>query len=154
MAEAKKNIKKTVTKEKVEPKKKDLSGKYIQAIGRRKTSVAQVRLYEKGSGDILINDKVGIEYLKKEENLSAALQPLKIVSKLNDFNISVLVRGGGSLGQIDAIKHGIARALIKIDPELKTILKTNGYITRDPRKKERKKPGLKKARKAPQWSKR
>lgn len=130
------------------------SGKYIQAIGRRKTSVAQVRLYEKGSGEIVINNLKGLEYFKKEDNINIALQPLKAVSKIKDFDISVVVKGGGILGQLDAVRHGIARVLIKIDPELKTILKTSGYITRDPRKKERKKPGLKKARKAPQWSKR
>jgi len=79
---------------------------------------------------------------------------LKVCSKLNDFDFTIIVRGGGSFGQIEAIRHGVARALLKYDPEFKSILKTNGYLTRDPRQKERKKPGLKKARKAPQWSKR
>lgn len=135
-------------------KNESLSGKYIQAIGRRKTAVAQVRMYEKGEGNITVNSIDGIEYFKKEENLNVILQPLKIVSKLKDFDFSIIVKGGGILGQLDAIRHGVARALVKYEPEFKIILKTNGYITRDPRKKERKKPGLKKARKAPQWSKR
>ncbi len=153
----KKEVKKVVEKKETTAKdstKKMFSGKYIQAIGRRKTSVAQVRLYEKGSGDLVVNDLKGLEYFKKEDNINIALQPLKAVSKIKDFDISVIVKGGGILGQLDAVRHGIARALIKIDPELKSILKTSGYVTRDPRKKERKKPGLKKARKAPQWSKR
>lgn len=155
--EVKKEVKKVIDKKEIPVKDsvvKVFSGKYIQAIGRRKTSVAQVRLYEKGSGDIVVNNLTGLEYFKKEDNINIALQPLKAVSKIKDFNISVVVKGGGILGQLDAVRHGIARALIEIDPELKSILKTSGYITRDPRKKERKKPGLKKARKAPQWSKR
>ncbi|HOZ53526.1 MAG TPA: 30S ribosomal protein S9 [bacterium] len=131
-----------------------MSGKYIKAIGRRKTSVAQVRMYEKGDGEIIVNDGPAIDYFKKEENLNIILQPLKLVSKVKDFNFSIIVKGGGTLGQLEAVRHGIARALVKYDPEFKTILKTSGYITRDPRQKERKKPGLKKARKAPQWSKR
>ncbi|PKM91439.1 30S ribosomal protein S9 [Candidatus Falkowbacteria bacterium HGW-Falkowbacteria-1] len=134
-------------------KKEALSSKYIQATGRRKTAVAQVRLYYPGKGDVVINNTVATEFLS-EDNLNVALQPIKSCSKLKDFDFSVIVRGGGSSSQIEAIRHGIARTLLKYDPELKTILKTNGYLTRDPRKKERKKPGLKKARKAPQWSKR
>ncbi len=147
-------VKKEVIEKKEKKIKESFSGKYIQAIGRRKTSVAQVRLYEKGKGDIKINDLKAIDFFKKEDNLDILLQPLKLVSKLKDFDISVVVKGGGVFGQIDAVRHGIARALIVDDPELKSILKTAGYVTRDPRKKERKKPGLKKARKAPQWSKR
>lgn len=150
----------SAVKEKKEPVKKEkktkdnFSGKYIQAIGRRKTSVAQVRMYEKGSGVFVINGLDALEFLKQEDNVNLALQPLKAVSKLKDFDLSVVVKGGGVSGQLDAISHGIARALVKFDPELKTILKADSYLTRDPRKKERKKPGLRKARKAPQWSKR
>lgn len=149
--------KKDIAKDSIVKEKKikvDISGKYIKAIGRRKTSVAQVRMYEKGEGEIIVNDGPAIDYFKKEENLNIVLQPLKLVSKVKDFNFSIIVKGGGTLGQLEAVRHGIARALVKYDPEFKTILKTSGYITRDPRQKERKKPGLKKARKAPQWSKR
>lgn len=116
----------------------DFAGKYIKTIGRRKTSVAQVRMYEKGNGDIVVNDKSAIDYFKKEENLNVVLQPLKLVSKVKDFNFSIIVKGGGTLGQLEAVRHGIARALVKYDPEFKTILKTDGYITRDSRKKEEK----------------
>lgn len=151
------SVKKSVAEKEVKVSKKEkeiFSGKYISAIGRRKTAVAQVRIYEKGNGDIIINGITGLEYFKKEDNVNVALQPLKVVSKVKDFDISVIVKGGGILGQLDAVRHGIARALLAYDPEFKTILKTNGLITRDSRKKERKKPGLVKARKAPQWSKR
>lgn len=151
-SEKKEIVKDPIVKEK--KVKVDLSGKYIKAIGRRKTSVAQVRMYEKGEGEIIVNDQPAVDYFKKEENLNIVLQPLKLVSKAKDFNFSIIVKGGGTLGQLDAVRHGIARALVKYDPEFKAILKTSGYITRDPRQKERKKPGLKKARKAPQWSKR
>jgi small subunit ribosomal protein S9 len=147
-------IKETPVTEKKENKKVLVSGKFIQAIGRRKTAVAQIRMFEKGDGEILVNGVPAENYFKKEENLSIILQPLKAVSKLKDFNFTIIVKGGGFLGQLEATRHGIARALVKYDPEFKTILKTSGYITRDPRQKERKKPGLKKARKAPQWSKR
>lgn len=158
-------VKKVVVKKDATPKedviikketkeKSSSAGKYIRAIGRRKTAVAQVRMYEKGSGEMTVNGLSALEYFKKEDNVNVALQPLKVVSKLKDFDLSVVVKGGGMLGQLDAVRHGIARALVKFDSEFKTMLKTSGYITRDPRKKERKKPGLKKARKAPQWSKR
>lgn len=152
----KKTEKKVVAKvvdEKSFAKKTAPSGKYIKSVGRRKTAVAQARLYFPGKGDITINNKEAVDFLS-EDNLSIALQPLKSCSKLKDFDFTIIVKGGGSFGQIDAIKHGIARALLKYDPELKAILKANAYLTRDSRKKERKKPGLKKARKAPQWSKR
>jgi small subunit ribosomal protein S9 len=152
ISEKKKIVNDSLVKEK--KVKIDISGKYIKSIGRRKTSVAQVRMYEKGQGKIIVNDSPAIDYFKKEENLNIILQPLKLVSKIKDFDFSIIVKGGGTLGQLDAVRHGIARALVKYDPEFKTILKTSGYITRDPRQKERKKPGLKKARKSPQWSKR
>jgi small subunit ribosomal protein S9 len=150
----------SVAKEKKEPVKKekktkgDFSGKYIQAIGRRKTSVAQVRMYEKGTGLFVVNGVDALDFFKQEDNANLALQPLKTVSKVKDFDLSVVVKGGGVFGQLEAISHGIARALVKFDPEFKAILKTGSFLTRDPRQKERKKPGLKKARKAPQWSKR
>jgi small subunit ribosomal protein S9 len=140
-------------KKKVTSDKKKLSSKYIQAIGRRKTAVAQVRLYFPGKGDMTINNKEASDLLL-DDNLNIVLQPLKACSKLDSFDFTVITKGGGTASQIEAIRHGVARALLKYDPELKTTLKVNGYLTRDPRKKERKKPGLKKARKAPQWSKR
>ncbi|MBN2854160.1 30S ribosomal protein S9 [Patescibacteria group bacterium] len=131
----------------------EFSGKYIKAIGRRKTSVAQVRLYEKGKGIIMINGKKASEYFPGE-GLSVIAQALKVTGHLRDYNFSVLVRGGGKQGQVIAVRLGIARALLIVDPETKEALKANEFLTRDPRQVERKKPGLRKARKAPQWSKR
>src|SRR6056297_185661 len=92
-------------------KKTSFSGEYIGAVGRRKTSVAQVRMYKKGSGDILINNMEAKNYFKRDGDLDIALQPLRAVSKLSDFDISILVKGGGFSSQIGAVKHGIARGL-------------------------------------------
>lgn len=131
----------------------EFSGEYTKAVGRRKTSVAQVRLYDKGKGVIVINGKKASEYFPGE-GLGLIVQPLKVTGHLRDYNFSVLVRGGGKQGQIIAVRLGIARALFKFEPETKEALKVNGFLTRDPRQVERKKPGLRKARKAPQWSKR
>ena len=128
-------------------------GKFIEAIGRRKTSVAPVRLYKKGSGIIVINNDKINSYLPGAYS-SIVKQPLDLTGNLKDFDFSVVVSGGGKKGQAEAIRHGICRSLLVLDKELKASLKAKGWLTRDARKKERKKPGLKKARKAPQWSKR
>lgn len=140
------------------PKKTDeaekLKGKFIAANGHRKTSTAIVRVYKNGEGIIIINGKNAGQYFKEEELFSIISQPLKLAGLTKDFNISVKVSGGGKKGQAEAVRHGIARVLLMINPELRPALKVKGYITRDARKKERKKPGLKKARRAPQWAKR
>ena len=128
-------------------------GRYVKAIGRRKKSVAQVRLFDKGKGVIMVNGKKAGEYFPGE-GISVIAQPLKVTGHLRDFNFSVLVRGGGVQGQVIAVRLGIARALLAFDPETKEALKANDFLTRDPRQVEIKKPGLRKARKAPQWSKR
>jgi small subunit ribosomal protein S9 len=129
-------------------------GKYTSAVGRRKTSVAQVRLYKNGAGKIVVNQNPGEKYFSTPDLFAVVEQPLKLTGLQKDFDISVVVFGGGKNGQATAASHGIARALIKIDEKLKDVLKTKNLLTRDARKKERKKPGLKKARRAPQWSKR
>lgn len=131
----------------------EFSGEYTKAIGRRKTSVAQVRLYDKGKGVIVINGKKASDYFPGE-GVGLLVQPLKVTGHLRDFNFSVLVSGGGKKGQVIAVRLGISRVLLKFDPETKEALKVNDFLTRDPRQVERKKPGLRKARKAPQWSKR
>lgn len=129
------------------------SGKYIKAVGRRKQSVAKVRLYEGGKGIIMVNGLKANQYFAGEgANLVA--QPLKATGHARDFNFSVLAQGGGKQGQVGAVRLGISRALLVFDPATKEALKANGFLTRDPRQVERKKPGLRKARKAPQWSKR
>ena len=121
--------------------------------GRRKTSVARVYLRQ-GKGEILVNGKVAEEYFQNKDLMFIVHQPLEVTDTLNKFDILINVFGGGKTGQAQAIRHGIARGILALDPETREALKVNGFLTRDPRAKERKKPGLKGARKAPQWSKR
>lgn len=150
MTEAKKKNIDSKSKEKEEIKFK---GKYIEAIGRRKTSIARVRLYKKGSGVIIINNEKIDSYLPKSY-LPTIQQAIDLSGESKDFDFSIVVHGGGKSGQAEAIRHGISRSLLKLDSELKPALRAKGWLTRDARRKERKKPGMKKARKAPQWSKR
>jgi len=131
----------------------DFTGKYLKAIGRRKTSVAQVRLYEEGEGNIVVNDQDVSEYFSVSHEATVS-QILKLTNHSHDLDFSILVKGGGKSGQAEAIRHGLARILVLFDKELKLTIKAKGWLTRDSRKVERKKPGLKKARRAPQWSKR
>ena len=121
--------------------------------GRRKTSVARVRLLP-GEGKFVINGRDIDEYFGLETLKMVAKQPLTLTNTLNSFDVIVNVFGGGFTGQAGAIRHGISRALLEADPNLRTELKRAGFLTRDPRMVERKKYGLKKARRAPQFSKR
>ncbi|MFM1525540.1 MULTISPECIES: 30S ribosomal protein S9 [Helcococcus] len=121
--------------------------------GRRKSAVARVRLLP-GQGTFTINGKDIEEYFGYETLKELAKSPLKLTEKLGQFDVKVNVKGGGFTGQAGAIRHGVSRALLEVDEELKTVLKRAGFLTRDSRKKERKKPGLKKARKSSQFSKR
>ena len=128
--------------------------KYFYGTGRRKSSVARVRVYENGTGSITvngrdINDYFGLDTLKLVVN-----QPLVTTDMVGKVDIVVTVAGGGVSGQAGAIRHGISRALILLNPEFRAALKAAGFLTRDPRMKERKKYGLKAARRAPQFSKR
>lgn len=127
---------------------------YHYAHGKRKTSVANVRLYPGGEGKIEINGKSAKDFFTVGTQMGTLKEPLKAVNMLNDFNITVQVRGGGTTGQAQAIRHGMAKGLVAFDPMLRSVLKKGGFLTRDSRKVERKKPGLKKARRAPQWAKR
>lgn len=122
--------------------------------GRRKSAVARVRLVP-GNGQITINNKPGDLYLQfNPDYLSAAKAPLETLGLEGDYDILVTAHGGGLTGQADAVRLGVARALCQLDPDNRKPLKIEGYLTRDPRAKERKKYGLRKARKAPQFSKR
>ena len=127
---------------------------YYEAVGRRKMATARVRLFPGGDGTIVINDRSLEEYCTRDVDVLRLREPLKVTATENRFNISVKVKGGGMTGQSGAIRLGIARALLKVDPELRPILRQGGFLTRDSRVKERKKPGLKRARKAPQYTKR
>ncbi len=127
--------------------------RYYEAVGRRKRAVARVRLYP-GEGEVVINGKSLEEYFGRPQDWRDVMVPFELTESQNRFNLSVLVSGGGVTGQAHAIRHGISRALLRADPEAKAALRRAGLLTRDPREKERKKPGLKRARKAPQYTKR
>ena len=131
--------------------KKDTNVFY--GTGRRKTSIARVRLMN-GKGNITINGKTLDEYLPSDILKTIVKQPLNVTGTEGKFDVIVKVEGGGLSGQAGAVRHGISRALVEASEENKAALKAAGFLTRDPRMKERKKPGLKKARKAPQFSKR
>lgn len=125
----------------------------LRAVGRRKTAIARVRI-QPGEGRVLINEKSPIQYLGQRRLEQMVLQPLRLTDTLRRFDVSVKVEGGGVSGQAGAIAHGISRALIQEDQELRPTLKKAGLLARDARMKERKKYGLKRARKAPQYTKR
>lgn len=127
---------------------------YYYGTGRRKTSTAQVRLYPSKEPEIIVNAKQADQYFSSPSHIMHLRQPLQATATENRFRITVKVEGGGISGQAGAIRHGIARALTKANPELRLTLRKGGFLTRDPRVKERKKPGLKRARKAPQYTKR
>jgi small subunit ribosomal protein S9 len=131
-----------------------MSSQYYEGIGRRKEASARVRIFPGGTGNLIINDKDGREYLPREGDVEILLEPLSKLGQEGSYDISVHVDGGGISGQRDAIQLGIARALLEVDPELRPQLRAGGYLTRDARVKERKKPGLKRARKAPTYTKR
>jgi small subunit ribosomal protein S9 len=126
---------------------------YFAGTGRRKTAIAQVKI-QAGNGAVIVNNKPFEEWEPNADERLAVIKPLVVTENAGKFNVTVKVIGGGSNGQRDAIAHGIARALQAFDDNLKTVLRQHGLLTRDPRAKERKKPGLKRARKAPQYTKR
>ncbi len=130
-----------------------MNGKYYYGTGRRKSSVARVFL-QKGNGNIIVNGRPIDEYFGRETSRMVARQPLALTENLESFDIKVNVNGGGENGQSGAIRHGITRALIDYDEALKPALSQAGFVTRDAREVERKKPGLRKARRAKQFSKR
>lgn len=130
-----------------------MSATQYYGTGRRKTSSARVFL-QSGSGAIKVNDRPLDQYFGREVARMIVLQPLELVEMADKFDINVTVKGGGSFGQAGAIRHGITRALMEYDENLRSSLRAAGYVTRDAREVERKKVGLRKARKRPQYSKR
>jgi small subunit ribosomal protein S9 len=130
-----------------------MAEQYYEGIGRRKASTARVRLMN-GTGEFTVNQKPLEEFFTRPGDPQTILQPLETVGRRTSLDVSVIVQGGGVTGQTDAVQLGIARALLKLDPDLKPALRKSGFLTRDPREKERKKPGLKRARKAPTYTKR
>ncbi len=169
-----KKVKKTVTKKEVKPKsevkkkdevkpKEEVRPKeenktkevnYLEAIGKRKTASARVRLFTKGEKDFLVNEKSFHKYFPTQELQQIAKSSLEKMKCLDRFRVSAKVKGGGLKAQAEAVRHGTARILVQFNPEFRKRLKKAGLLTRDARKRERKKPGLKRARRAPQWQKR
>lgn len=128
--------------------------KYIRAIGRRKSATARAQLFVKGSGKFFVNKKDIADYFISKELIDIARASLEKTGKLDSSDINIIVSGGGKKGQSEAIRLATARALISHNQDLKPQLRAAGFVTVDSRVKERKKPGLKRARRAPQWSKR
>jgi small subunit ribosomal protein S9 len=127
---------------------------YYEGIGRRKESIARVRVMN-GSGSLTVNTKPGQEYFTRVGDLQDVLAPIQAAGEdPSQFDITVIVKGGGVTGQTDAVQMGMARAMVLMKPDSKPALRKGGFLTRDPRIKERKKPGLKRARKAPTYTKR
>lgn len=151
-------VKKARTEKKT--KKEEIRGKngkptrYLEAVGRRKTAVARVRLFTQGSKEFVINKKPYKDYFTTSELQQVAAAALKRMKSLDRFKILVLVKGGGLYAQAGAVRHGTARVLVAFSPDFRKRLRRAGYLTRDPRVRERKKFGLKRARRAPQWRKR
>jgi len=131
-----------------------MSVQYYEGIGRRKESTARVRIMA-GSGQFTVNDKPGEAYFTRLGDVQAIMAPLEAAGEEpKQLDITVLVKGGGVTGQTEAVQLGVARALLLMNPDLRGVLRKGGFLTRDPRVKERKKPGLKRARKAPTYTKR
>jgi len=130
-----------------------MAARYYEAVGRRKEASARVRLYP-GTGKIIINDKELDDYFPRQRDRLQLMEPLEATGNVDTFNVTVLVKGGGITGQAGAVRLGIARALLVSDENLRRPLRDIGSLTRDARMKERKKYGLKRARKAPQYTKR
>ena len=136
------------------PQKREEGERFIGAIGRRKTAVARIRLFTKGDKEILINEKSLKAYFPTADLQQIVVSPLEKADALSGYRVVARVRGGGVHAQAEAVRHGIARALVLFDSELRSRMKKAGFLTRDARMRERKKFGLKRARRAPQWRKR
>ena len=127
---------------------------YHEAVGRRKESTARARVFPGGAGDFIVNDKEVQQYFPRIGDIDKVRSPMLLTQLSDSVDISIHVSGGGVTGQVDATAHAISRALLKLDPETRSTLRGAGLLTRDARVKERKKPGLKRARKAPTYTKR
>lgn len=155
MAATKSQPAKRAPKIAAEVKPETPQGKYHEGIGRRKTAIARVRLFTDSPKEVFgVNGKNLAEYFQQKEYETIATEVMQKITLPMRFGVSVIVGGGGKQAQAEAIRHGVARALVEFDPGLRAQLKVYGYLTRDPRKKERKKFGLKAARRARQWRKR
>jgi small subunit ribosomal protein S9 len=141
-------------KESAEKPAKAVKAHYWESVGRRKTAIARVRMQKGDGSQFVVNGMSLAKYFLNANHQKNILSPLALMKKSNDFDFSVKVSGGGLAGQAEAVRHGVARALLEFDEQSRKPLRASGYLTRDPRAKERRKFGFKKARKSPQWSKR
>ena len=151
------DIKEAEISEEIAKTLKETAGKsdrYFEAIGRRKTAVARVRLFTKGDKEFIVNDMPYQKYFQTIEDQESAVASMKKMKCLDKFRITVKVKGGGHRAQAEAIRHGTARVLVDFNANFRKRLRKAGFLTRDPRMRERKKFGLKRARKSPQWAKR
>lgn len=146
------SLKKTATAKATTPTL--AKGQMYYATGKRKTSIARTRLISNGNGIVTVNNRSLEDYIPLAAKRESVKAPLRITGNSNKFDVSIKVNGGGVSSQADAMRHGVAKALLEFDPALRLSLKRAGFLTRDPRMKERKKYGLRRARRAPQWSKR
>lgn len=144
----------TLTQKHEELKPKGTADTYIEGVGMRKTAVARVRIFESKGNVIVVNGRPAEEYFMNAGDLKSVRAPLEKTETTQEFYVSVIVRGSGISAQAEAVRHGLARALVAYDAELRPTLKKAGFLKRDPRQVERKKFGLRKARKKEQWSKR
>jgi len=149
-----KSKKSKIIKPKIEKRQEPAKKRYFEAVGRRKTAVARARLASDSRSEIIVNDKPCETYFFTPELAKIAMASLRKMKLLSKFYITAKIKGGGIHSQAEAFRHATARVLVKFNPDFRKKLKKAGYLTRDPRVKERRKFGLKKARKAPQWRKR
>lgn len=131
-----------------------MATEYIHTVGRRKTAIASVRMIAAPKSSLMVNGKTPKDYFKTDDRAKIAEEALATAKSVQNYVVTAHVSGGGIAAQADAVRHAISRAIIKAEPNTRAVLKAAKFLKRDPRAKERKKPGLKKARKAPQWSKR
>ncbi len=148
------NVVQTAPETGIDAAGKKKAERYYEAVGRRKTAIARVRLYTRGDKVFLVNELPFEKYFGNPEFKNIVEAPLVKMNCTDRFRVTARVKGGGTYSQAEALRHGITRALVMFNADFKKRLKKSGYLTRDPRMKERKKPGLKKARRAPQWAKR
>jgi small subunit ribosomal protein S9 len=153
-AKPKKTKKVKETKEEKKEKIKPASSRYFEAVGRRKTAIARVRFWTKGQKEFVVNGRPYQDYFQDPSLQEITLSSLKKMNCIDKFRVQVLVKGGGLHAQAEAIRHGTARALVEFNPDFGKRLRKVGFLTRDSRMRERKKFGLKRARRAPQWQKR
>lgn len=132
----------------------NMATEFITAVGRRKTAIASVRIHPAAKATLTVNGKTPKDYFKTAERALVAEEALTKAESAETYAVAAYVQGGGIAAQADAVRHAVSRALTAAEPKTRKVLKSAGFLKRDPRAKERKKPGLKKARKSPQWSKR